>query len=196
MPIRLVAGLANPGPQYQLTRHNAGAWFLDALARRHGAVLRDESRFFGRHARVNLGGQNVSLLEPTCWMNRSGRAVGACASFFKIAPDEILVAHDELDLEPGTVRLKTGGGHGGHNGLRDTVAHLGGAGFHRLRIGIGHPGRAEAVTGWVLSRPTAEEARLIGDAIDRALDCTSDVLAGELGRAMNVLHRKEPTEDR
>ncbi len=194
MPIRLVAGLANPGPQYRETRHNAGAWFLDAVARRFGAVLRDEQRFFGRHVRIMVGGQGVSLLEPTCWMNHSGRAVGACAKFFKLEPEEILVAHDELDLPPGTVRLKTGGGHGGHNGLRDTVAHLGGAGFHRLRIGIGHPGRAEAVVPWVLSRPTSSEAGEIHHAIERALDCIDDVLAGDFARAMNVLHQKEPID--
>jgi PTH1 family peptidyl-tRNA hydrolase len=186
MSLRLIAGLGNPGPEYRDTRHNAGAWFVNALADKCGAALREESRFFGRHAR--LGG--VSLLEPTCWMNRSGRSVAACAGYYKIEVAEILVVHDDLDLEPGTVRLKTGGGHGGHNGLRDIVTHLGSAAFHRLRIGIGHPGNAERVVPWVLSRPSADEAQRILLAIDRALDCSADILAGEFSRAMNTLHQK------
>lgn len=188
MPIRLLVGLGNPGAEYHHTRHNAGAWFLHELVRRRGVVLREESKFFGRHLKLAIGGESVSLLEPTTFMNHSGRAVGACARFFKITPEEILVAHDELDLPAGAIRLKTGGGHGGHNGLRDTAAHLGGNGFHRLRIGIGHPGHADAVVGWVLSRPGAGEAGQIADAIDRGCDLVDDIVDGDFARVMNTLH--------
>ncbi|MCZ7600171.1 MAG: aminoacyl-tRNA hydrolase [Gammaproteobacteria bacterium] len=189
MTIRLVAGLGNPGAEYRETRHNAGAWFVEALARRFGVVLREEPRFLGLHGRASRNGDNVSLLVPTCFMNLSGQSLAACARFYRIAPGEMLVVHDEIDLDPGTVRLKTGGGHGGHNGLRDIVSHLG-SDFHRLRIGVGHPGSAERVVPWVLSRANAEDMRRIGEAIERALDSIDDVLAGDFARAMNVLHQK------
>lgn len=195
MTIRLVAGLGNPGPEYSDTRHNAGFWFVDAVARRQRASLREEPRFFGRHARVGVGDDKVSLLQPTCWMNRSGQSLLACMNFYRIEPGEVLVAHDDLDLEPGTVRLKTGGGHGGHNGLRDIVSRLGGGDFHRLRIGIGHPGSAARVVSWVLSRAGGEDREHIEAAIERALDCLEDILAGDLGRAMNVLHQKSSRDE-
>ncbi|KAA3622901.1 MAG: aminoacyl-tRNA hydrolase [Proteobacteria bacterium] len=190
MAIRLVAGLGNPGSEYSDTRHNAGFWFVDALARRNALTLRDESRFFGRHGRVTIDGRSVSLLEPTCWMNRSGQSLVACAGYYRVTPSEILVVHDDLDLDPGAVRLKTGGGHGGHNGLRDIVSRLGSGEFHRLRVGIGHPGSAERVVSWVLSRANRDDTRLIEDGLARALDCLPDILAGDFSRAMNVLHQK------
>ncbi len=185
--IRLVVGLGNPGPEYRDTRHNAGFWLVDELSEMLRAPLRDEPRFFGSHARARSAGEAVSLLEPGCFMNRSGQSVGACAGFYKIPPDEILVVHDELDLPPGAVRLKRGGGHGGHNGLRD-ITRVIGADFHRLRVGIGHPGSADRVTPWVLGRPTADDERHIRGAIGRALQCLPDILRGEFQRAMNSLH--------
>ena len=190
MAIRLLVGLGNPGPEYQHTRHNAGQWLLAALAARYGCELATEKRFYGACARISIGGQEVRLLAPATFMNRSGQAVAAMANFYKIAPREILVAHDELDLPAGVARLKQGGGHGGHNGLRDTIRALGNnAGFVRLRLGIGHPGNSALVTSYVLSRaPQPEQAALL-DAIDASLDVLPDVVAGDTSRAMNQLHQ-------
>ncbi|CAB3269914.1 unnamed protein product [Salmonella enterica subsp. enterica serovar Typhimurium] len=141
MAIKLIVGLANPGAEYAATRHNAGAWYVDLLAERLRAPLREEPKFFGYTSRITLEGEDVRLLVPTTFMNLSGKAVGAMASFYRIQPDEILVAHDELDLPPGVAKFKLGGGHGGHNGLKDIISKLGNnPNFHRLRVGIGHPG--------------------------------------------------------
>ena len=187
--IRLVVGLGNPGDAYRGTRHNVGADFVAALARRHGATLAAESRYCGDTARIAVAGQDLRLLLPTTWMNRSGRAVAALAGFYKIAPTEILIAHDELDLPAGCARFKRGGGHGGHNGLRDTVAALGNdSGFYRLRIGIGHPGSAAAVSGYVLRRAPAAEGARTAAAIDAALDALPLLLAGDLVKAQTQLH--------
>jgi PTH1 family peptidyl-tRNA hydrolase len=187
--IELIVGLGNPGRDYEDTRHNAGAWLVDALARSRGVSLQPESKFFGLTGRMQLNGNDVRLLIPTTFMNRSGQAVAALAGFYKIAPESILVAHDELDLPPGVARLKQGGGHGGHNGLRDTIARLGNnAGFQRLRIGIGHPGHADQVVGYVLSRPTAADRQAIDAAIGAALEALPLAVEGDMARAMNQLH--------
>ncbi len=188
-PIQAIIGLGNPGPHYHQTRHNAGSWFLHAVAERHGAALRPESRFHGLLGRAEIDGRPLWLLEPTTYMNRSGEAVAALARFYKLPPRSLLVAHDELDLPPGTVRLKLGGGHGGHNGLRDIIARLGSRDFLRLRLGIGHPGHKDAVTGYVLSRPRPEERAAIDQAIECALEVLPQVVSGELQAAMNRLHR-------
>lgn len=187
--ISMIAGLGNPGSDYQGTRHNAGADFVEALARQHGATLQAESRFFGLTARIQCAGHDLRLLIPTTFMNRSGQAVAAMASFYKVAPEAILVAHDELDIPPGTARFKRGGGHGGHNGLRDIVSCLGNSNsFARLRVGIGHPGHASRVTGYVLGKPTAVEREKIYASIDAAIDALPFLLAGEDTRAMTQLH--------
>ena len=187
--IRLIVGLGNPGPEYQDTRHNAGALFVEALAAKQGATLNSESKFFGDTARINLHGHDIRLLIPTTFMNRSGQAIAAMAQFYKMAPEEILVAHDELDIEVGTARFKKGGGHGGHNGLRDTIARLGNnANFHRLRIGIGHPGSAARVTGHVLSKAPATEHDKMLSAIDAALNTLPLAVDGDWAKAMQQLH--------
>lgn len=187
--LRLIVGLANPGAQYAETRHNAGAWFVQRLAEQLGATLTADSKSFGLTARVSHQGEDVRLLIPTTFMNRSGQAVAAVAGFFKIAPAEILIAHDELDLGPGQIRLKTGGGHGGHNGLRDTIASLGNQnGFHRLRVGIGHPGDSALVSGFVLGKAPRSEQDLMDKAIDEALRHRDALMAGELARVMNTLN--------
>lgn len=184
--IRLIVGLGNPGPDYAATRHNAGFWLLDLLARQHSATLRAEGKFFSLYARAG----ETHLLEPQTFMNASGKAVAAVARFYKIQPDEILVVHDELDLPPGAAKLKQGGGHGGHNGLRDIIAALGVQDFWRLRLGIGHPGNKAEVVSFVLKPPRKEEQ----DAIDRAIDCALDVmpavLAGKMPEAMKDLHTR------
>lgn len=185
--VRLIVGLGNPGARYQQTRHNAGFWFVDALARRHGLELRSESRYKGRACKAHLDAAEVWLLEPDTFMNHSGESVRALAGFFKIPVHGILVVHDELDLPPGTARLKRGGGHGGHNGLRSLTEHLG-RDFARLRIGVGHPGHKDDVVDYVLSKPSPQDREAIEQAIEQALDCVPLLLAGELERAMHALH--------
>ena len=187
--LHLIVGLGNPGPEYEQTRHNAGAWFVSQLAADHGIRLASEPKFHGLTGRGNIAGQEVRLLIPTTFMNRSGMAVGAMATFFKIPPDSILVAHDELDLLPGQIRLKTGGGHGGHNGLRDMITCLGNHnGFHRLRIGIGHPGEAKQVSGFVLGKAPSSEQDKIDAAILEALRHAETLVKGDIAKAMNQLN--------
>ncbi|WP_434359318.1 aminoacyl-tRNA hydrolase [Parasalinivibrio latis] len=187
--IRLIVGLANPGPEYAKTRHNAGAWVVEELARRHNISLREDSKYFGFTGRLTIGGQDVRLLIPTTFMNLSGKAVAALARFYQIAPEEILVAHDELDLPPGVARFKKGGGHGGHNGLRDIIAKMGNnKEFYRLRVGIGHPGSKEKVAGFVLTKaPAAEQANIDG-AVDEAVRCLDILFTDGLAKAQNRLH--------
>jgi PTH1 family peptidyl-tRNA hydrolase len=186
--LQCVVGLGNPGPKYADTRHNAGFWFVDALAREHGVQLRAENKFSGELARIAAPGGDCWLLKPMTYMNHSGRSVAALRNFYRLDPTRMLVVYDELDLAPGTARLKTGGGHGGHNGLRDIVAALGTRDFHRLRIGIGHPGHREAVVGYVLSRPGKAENDAISDAVEASLRHWDRISAGEMQAAMNSLH--------
>lgn len=189
-PIQLIVGLGNPGDQYAGTRHNAGYWFVDELVRRYGGSYRAERKFVGHAARVVIDGRDVHLLRPTTFMNRSGESVGPLARFFKIPVEGILVAHDELDLPPGTARLKRGGGHGGHNGLRDIARVMGSREYLRLRVGIGHPGHASQVTPWVLGRPAGADREAIERAVEEAADVIPDVIAGDLEKAMNRLHTR------
>ena len=187
--IKLIVGLANPGAEYAATRHNAGAWYVDFLAGRYNQSLKEEAKFYGYTARLNLAGNDVRLLVPTTFMNLSGKSVAAMATFYRIAPQEILVAHDEMDMLPGVAKFKQGGGHGGHNGLKDIISKLGNnADFHRLRIGIGHPGDRNKVTGFVLGNPPASEQKLIDEAIDEAARCTEVWLKEDRLKAMNRLH--------
>ncbi|MDC9596115.1 aminoacyl-tRNA hydrolase [Xenorhabdus anantnagensis] len=187
--IKLIVGLANPGAEYAQTRHNAGAWFVDLLAQRHNQSLKEESKFFGYTARINMNGQDIRLLVPTTFMNLSGKSVLALAGFYRIQPDEILVAHDELDLPPGVAKMKLGGSNGGHNGLKDIQNKFGNnPNFHRLRIGIGHPGDKNKVVGFVLGKPPASEQKLIDDAIDEALRCTDILIKEGMNKAINRLH--------
>jgi peptidyl-tRNA hydrolase, PTH1 family len=186
--IRLIVGLGNPGAEYEPTRHNAGFWWLDEFARKHGVRFRDENKFHGQVARVQEHGRDTWLLKPQTFMNASGRAVTALALFYKILPDEILVVHDELDLPPGSAKLKLGGGHGGHNGLKDIIAHLSTRDFWRLRIGIGHPGERSEVVNFVLKPPRKEEQELIDGALQRAQDVAPMITDGKLQAAMLKLH--------
>ncbi len=186
--IQLIVGLGNPGAKYEATRHNAGFWFVDELVRHCQQGFRAERRFMSEVARCLVGGNECRLQKPMTYMNRSGQAVGSLASFFKIPLHEVLIVHDELDLPPGTVRLKRGGGHGGHNGLRDLISHLGSKDFYRLRVGIGHPGHRDQVVDYVLRRPSQEDRRLIDGAISNALDVMPAVLEGSFELAMNSLH--------
>jgi PTH1 family peptidyl-tRNA hydrolase len=187
--IKLIVGLGNPGSEYRGTRHNAGADFIDELARHAGTTLLRESKFSGLAGRVTLAGHDLRLLIPTTFMNRSGKAVAAMASFFKITPEEILIAHDELDIPAGTARFKRGGGHGGHNGLRDIVPALGNSkNFYRLRIGIGHPGHSSKVTGYVLGAPSQVDRTRIDASIDEAIAALPLLLDGDEIKAMTRLH--------
>ncbi|MDH4572964.1 aminoacyl-tRNA hydrolase [Salinicola acroporae] len=189
MVVKAIIGLGNPGPEYEDTRHNAGAWLVEQLARDAAQTLRPERKFLGLYAKIRLSGHDLHLLNPTTFMNRSGASVAALCQFFKIAPDELLVAHDELDIAPGCARYKTGGGHGGHNGLRDIVSALGNTnGFHRLRVGIGHPGSAKLVTNYVLGRPGKAERQAIDDALLETVHTLPDALDGQWAKAMNRLH--------
>ncbi|SFB81364.1 peptidyl-tRNA hydrolase, PTH1 family [Marinospirillum celere] len=186
--IQLIVGLGNPGPEYAATRHNAGAWLVAALAERYQAPLK-ASKFYGLHAQALINGHKVHLLIPTTFMNRSGQSISALANFYKLDPEQILVAHDELDLPPGVVRLKKGGGHGGHNGLRDTISALGNSkDFYRLRIGIGHPGQASKVTGYVLGKASSDEQLQINAAVEETERQLGLIISGEHTQAMNQLH--------
>ncbi|PIW58989.1 aminoacyl-tRNA hydrolase [Shewanella sp. CG12_big_fil_rev_8_21_14_0_65_47_15] len=187
--IKLIVGLANPGAEYAQTRHNAGAWYVHELARVCGVTLVPDSKCFGLTARAVLHGKDVRLLIPTTYMNLSGKAVGALANFFRITPEEILVAHDELDMPPGVAKFKLGGGHGGHNGLKDIIAKLANdKNFYRLRIGIGHPGDKNQVSGYVLGKAPAKEQELIEAAIDEAVRSTEVLFKEDMVKAMNRLH--------
>jgi len=187
--IKLIVGLANPGDKYAQTRHNAGAWYVQELARVCGATLVADSKYYGLTARVTLHGKDVRLLIPSTFMNLSGKSVGALANFFRIEPEEILVAHDELDMQPGVAKFKLGGGHGGHNGLKDIIAKLANnKGFYRLRIGIGHPGDKSQVSNYVLGKAPASEQTLIETVIDEAVRSTELLFNEDMAKAMHRLH--------
>jgi len=186
--LKLIVGLGNPGKEYEATRHNAGFWWVDELARLHNVHFKADSKFHGLIAKANLHGHEVHLLKPQTFMNVSGRAVGAVAQFYKIEPAQILVVHDELDLPPGSAKLKLGGGHGGHNGLKDIIAHLGAKEFWRLRVGIGHPSERAEVVNYVLNAPRKEEQVLIDEALQRAQDVAALIIEGKLEAAMLKLH--------
>jgi len=188
--IRLFVGLGNPGPQYEATRHNAGFWWIDEVCRATDSRLSVEAKFFGLAGRMKSGAHEAWLLAPTTFMNGSGRSVAALARFYKIAPEEILVIHDELDLAPGTAKIKKGGGNGGHNGLKDISAHLGTPDYWRLRLGIGHPGEKNAVVNFVLHEPSRDEANLIQDTIDQSVKLLPLLLDGSMEAAMLKLHTK------
>lgn len=189
-PVALIVGLGNPGDKYARTRHNAGFLFADEVVRRLGGSFKNDKRYFGDLATCSHGARKVWVLKPDTFMNRSGQAVAALANFYKIEPEQILIAHDELDIPPGDIRLKSGGGHGGHNGLRDSIAQLGNKEFIRLRIGIGHPGHSSEVSNYVLSRAAPDEQIEIERAVDRAIDELETILDGDLQKAMNRLHGK------
>ena len=187
--IKLIVGLGNPGDKYTDTRHNAGEWLVERLARRFNVSLNPESKFFGKTARTLVNEKEVRLLVPTTFMNLSGKAVGALASFYRIKPEEILVIHDELDLPPGTAKLKQGGGHGGHNGLKDIVAQLGNNNnFYRLRIGIGHPGHRDLVAGYVLNKPSPADRDALEKMLDEATDCVEMIFKDGMVKATNRLN--------
>jgi len=189
MTIQLVVGLGNPGPEYEKTRHNAGVWFVNELAERHNISLRPEKKYAGLYGKGEIGGKLVHLLIPTTFMNRSGQAVAPLANFYKLSVDNILVAHDELDMLPGVCKIKKGGGHGGHNGLRDIISRLANnKDFYRLRIGIDHPGHRDRVTGHVLGKAPRNEQELIDQAIDEASRCFEIWLKDDLKKAQNRLH--------
>lgn len=189
LPLRIVVGLGNPGPEHQMTRHNAGFWCVDVLARRHNTEFRDYRKYSGETARITIADREVVLLKPTTYMNRSGLSIRQLSDFYKVRPEEILVVHDEMDLPAGSVRLKFGGGHGGHNGLRDAIAHIG-EHFWRLRIGVGHPGNKAEVIDYVLTRPGPAEEGLILDAVANAADSLPIMLEQGAERAMTRLHSR------
>jgi len=190
--IKLFVGLGNPGPEYEATRHNAGFWWIDALARDLKVNLVPDRSYHGLVARTSVNGQNVWLLEPQTFMNVSGKSVAALARFFKIAPEEILVAHDELDVVPGQAKLKFGGSHAGHSGLGDIPAQLGIGDYWRLRLGIGHPGVKSEVVNWVLKKPLREQREAIDDAILRTLVAVPALLAGDMDKATATIHTSKP----
>ena len=189
--IQLIVGLGNPGAEYEETRHNAGAWFVLNITRQYHATLRHESKFFGLHCQMKSNNEDCHFLIPTTFMNLSGQAVKAVSKFYKISPENILIAHDEIDLPVGVVRLKQGGGHGGHNGLRDIIEKLGTPNFYRLRIGVGHPGDSREVVDYVLNKPKKAEREEIDFALQRAEKILPFVLAGEFQKAMHELHTEK-----
>ena len=190
--LRLIVGLGNPGPEHARTRHNAGFWFVDALAAQAGARFGLESKLFGETAKARIGDRDVWLLKPATFMNLSGKSVAAALRYWKIEPEEALLAHDELDLPPGVARLKFDGGHGGQNGLRDSMRLLGHGRFHRLRIGIGHPGHKDKVTSWVLGKPGRDDEASMLRAIDDAIGVLPLAVEGNLMDAMTRLHTPRP----
>ena len=190
--LRLIVGLGNPGPEHARTRHNAGFWFVDALAAQAGARFGLESKLFGETAKARIGDRDVWLLKPATFMNLSGKSVAAALRYWKIEPEDALLAHDELDLPPGVARLKFDGGHGGQNGLRDSMRLLGHGRFHRLRIGIGHPGHKDKVTSWVLGKPGRDDEAAMLRAIDDAIGALPLAVEGNLMDAMTRLHTPRP----
>lgn len=188
--LRVIVGLGNPGPKYTETRHNAGFWFIEEVARKYSAMLRPEKKFHGEVAKIALEGKDIWLLKPDTFMNRSGLAVKSLMSFYRITAQQLLVAHDEIDLPPGTAKLKTGGGHGGHNGLRDIISQLGTNDFHRLRIGVGHPGSKDQVVDYVLHNASRDDRILIDRDIDDAVSVMPELASGALEQAMQKLHSK------
>ncbi|WP_139852762.1 aminoacyl-tRNA hydrolase [Acinetobacter pullicarnis] len=189
--ISLLIGLGNPGKEYAQTRHNAGFWFIEQLADQYNIQLKADPKFHAYSGRGTIEGHDVRLLLPTTFMNRSGQSVVPFAKFYQIQPESILIAHDELDMNPGIIRLKTGGGHGGHNGLKDIVPHIG-PNFHRLRIGIGHPGHKDQVSGHVLGKAPSSEQTLMDDAIYHAKSRIKLLLDGEVQQAMNQINAHKP----
>lgn len=187
-PIKLVVGLRNPGPTYAHTRHNAGGWFLEAMSSSYAMVFKSDKKWPGELAMGAIGGVSCKALLPLTFMNQSGLSVRSVCQFYNIEPHEVLVVHDDLDLPVGSIKLKTGGGHGGHNGLRDIIAHLGTQNFRRLRVGIGHPGHKTLVLNYVLGQPSVSDKQAITHALDRALDVLPKVVAGQFDVAMNLLN--------
>ena len=188
--LKVIVGLGNPGPKYTETRHNAGFWFIDEVAHKYSATLRPEKKFHGEVAKISLEGKEIWLLKPDTFMNRSGLSVQSLMSFYRITAEQLLVAHDEIDLPPGTAKLKTGGGHGGHNGLRDIISQLGTNDFHRLRIGVGHPGSKDQVVDYVLHNASLDDRILIDRDIDDAVSVMPELVSGALEQAMQKLHSK------
>ncbi|KTD38861.1 peptidyl-tRNA hydrolase [Legionella nautarum] len=188
MAIKLIIGLRNPGSAYEHTRHNAGGWFVETLTQRHNGSFKVEKKLHGEVASFTINNVSCKTLLPLTFMNHSGLATREIAQFYRINPDEILVAHDELDLAPGRIKIKTGGGHGGHNGLRDIIAQLGSSEFHRLRVGIGHPGHKDLVLNFVLGKPSPQDRQLMFDAIDRGVAVIPTLLTGNIAGAMNLLN--------
>ena len=190
--IKLFVGLGNPGPDYAATRHNAGFWWIDELARELKVSLSMDKSYHGYAARTTVGGQTIWLLQPQTFMNLSGKSVASLAKFFKIAPEEILVVHDELDIAPGQMKVKFGGSHAGHNGLRDIHAQLGSADYWRLRIGVGHPGVKSEVINWVLKKPSLDNRIAIDQAITRSLKAVPDMISGDMDKATMLIHTTKP----
>lgn len=190
--IKLFVGLGNPGPDYDATRHNAGFWWIDTIAHELKVSLTSEKAYNAKVARCTVDGQHRWLLQPQTFMNRSGQSVAGLARFFKIQPEEILVAHDELDIDPGQAKLKLGGGHAGHNGLRDIHAQLGAPSYWRLRLGVGHPGDRDEVINWVLKKPSLDHRIAIAQAMDRAQKALPALLAGDMDKAMLQIHTHKP----
>ncbi|VAW50109.1 Peptidyl-tRNA hydrolase [hydrothermal vent metagenome] len=188
--LKVIVGLGNPGSKYTETRHNAGFWFMDEVARKYGASFRADKKFHGEVAKVSIEGKDIWLLKPDTFMNRSGLAVQSLLSFYRITAEQLLVAHDEIDLPPGTAKLKTGGGHGGHNGLRDIISQLASKEFHRLRIGVGHPGSKDQVVDYVLRNASRDDHILIDRDIDDAVAVLPDLASGAFEQAMQKLHSK------
>jgi PTH1 family peptidyl-tRNA hydrolase len=189
--VRIIVGLGNPGNQYEQTRHNAGFWFVEEVARQYGVTFRPETKFLGEVARVQSNGLDFWLLKPSTFMNRSGQSIQALAKFYNVTPEQILVVHDELDLPAGVAKLKLGGGHGGHNGLRDTIAAVGKE-FLRLRLGIGHPGHRDLVVGYVLKAPSKIDREKLDEAIYQATRVVPQLVQGQLPAAMQALHSQPP----
>ena len=188
--LKVIVGLGNPGSKYTETRHNAGFWFVEQLAAKHSVSFRADKKFHGEVAKILLKDKEIWLLKPETFMNRSGLAVHSLLSFYRFTASQLLVAHDEIDLPPGTTKLKTGGGHGGHNGLRDIISQLGSNDFHRLRIGVGHPGSKDQVVDYVLHTPSKDDRIDIDNDISKAIEVMPELASGDIERAMHILHSK------